>query len=152
MSSKSVFKGPGVVIGRPIQGYQCITIKGAGAETYFQQAPATGIRIDEQVDFSLSKTLAGNFNLVTFEDLPVTITIRGMRSLYSSCGNSRSRSIGELYKRLKASKSSYVRTLDIVIGGAQQYRAVIVAFTQASSQEAPGILTYNLTLFGVRVR
>lgn len=115
------------------------------AETYFAQAPVIGIRIDEQVDFSLAKTLAGNFNLVTFQDLPVTISINGIRSLYTSCKGAAA-GISELYKKMKAGSKTQLIKLTI---DKTTYQGVIVAFTQAST-ETPGILIYSLTIFGVR--
>lgn len=150
-----IFETPGIIQGTPLkQGYTCLAIKLNSDQDmpYFSQAPVIGIRIDQQVDFSLAKTLAGNFNLVTFEDLPVTITLRGIRSLYSFCDANKGQSIGQMYKKLKAASSGQLQAVDITIGGKEQYKAVIVAFTQASSDEAPGILSYNLTLFGVRAK
>lgn len=143
-------QGPGIVSGSPLseEEYTCIVIQ-LGGQTILQKAPITGIRIDQQVDFSLSKTMAGNFNLVTFQDLPVTITIQGMISLYSPCDTEQNtQTLGQLYRRAKASGD--FQPIQIVIGGTQVYYATIVALTQISSPDAPGLLTYNLTLFGVR--
>ena len=145
-----VFERPGVVLGQEIseQEYTPVTIQIGEDKTFFQQAPITEIRIDQQVDFSLAKTMAGNFNLVTFQDLPVTITIQGLRSLYPACDKSKSQeSIGQVYKKSKASNQNNLVQLTI---GSEVYKATIVALTQMSSQQAPGILIYNLTLFGVR--
>ena len=146
-----VFDSPGIVKTDIEAGYTCVVIQGQG-KTYFQQAPILGVRIDEQVDFSLSKTLAGNFNLVTFQDLPVTINISGMRSLYdNTCkGSKKSGNIAQLYKNMKVSKSGSAQMLNVVIGGTDHYKAVIVALTEQSDERAPGLLSYSLTLFGVR--
>ena len=148
----NIFEQPGILQTKIDHGYTCIVIKGA-AKTYFQQAPILGIRIDQQVDFSLAKSLAGNFNLVTFEDLPVTITISGMRDLYyGKCSKDKKGNIAELYKRMKVSANGKAELLDIIIGGQEQYRAVLVALTQQSDQRVPGLLSYSLTLFGVRIK
>lgn len=146
-----VFDSPGIVKTDVEAGYTCVVIQGQG-KTYFQQAPILGIRIDQQVDFSLAKTLAGNFNLVTFQDLPVTINISGMRSLYdNTCkGSKKSGNIAQLYKSMKVSKSGKAQTLNVVIGGTDHYKAVIVALTEQSDERSPGLLSYSLTLFGVR--
>ena len=146
-------QGAGLVQAAQLKnGYQYIIIKGGNAQVYFQQAPVTGIRIDQQVDFALAKTLAGNFNLVTFEDLPVTISIHGMINLYTGCGKSSDiSSIAKLYKSSKAGTSSTVKPFSIVIGQSQ-YKAVIVAMTQQGTSETPGIMAYQLTMFGVRVK
>lgn len=148
-----VFDSPGIVKTQVQAGYTCVVIEGQG-KTYFQQAPILGIRIDQQVDFSLAKTLAGNFNLVTFQDLPVTINIAGMRSLYDNAcqGNKKNGNIAELYKSMKVSASGQAQTLQIVIGGTDHYKAVIVALTEQSTQTSPGLLSYSLTLFGVRTK
>lgn len=145
-----VFDSPGIVKTEVQSGYTCVVIKGNGS-TYFSEAPILGIRIDQQVDFSLAKTLAGNFNLVTFQDLPVTINISGMRSLYkNTCqGSKNGGNIAQLYKNLKAS-SGKAQTLEIVIGGTDHYKTVIVALTEQSDERSPGLLSYSLTLFGVR--
>ena len=145
-----VFQPAGMYIGKQDTSLtklqKVLTFQTEEAKTYFAQAPVVGIRVDQQVDFSLAKTLQGNFNLVTFQDLPVTISITGMRSLYTTCGDSTA-NIGDLYKKMKAGvkKELIQLTLDKSV-----YRGVIVAFTQANT-EIPGILTYSLTIFGVRV-
>ena len=144
-----VFQLPSITKGEIPTGCTCITIQGAG-KTYFDYAPILGIRIDQQVDFSLAKTLAGNFNLVTFQDLPVTISISGMRSLYTTCQGTQGQNIAQLYNNMKASGQGVAQTLDLVIGGKDHYKAVIVALTELSDQRSPGILSYSLTLFGVR--
>ena len=147
----AIFQDAGIVY--DIQNsdqYTPIVINIGNSETVFQQAPVTGIRIEQQVDFSLAKTMSGNFNLVTFQDLPVTITIQGLRSLYKPCqGQESKESIGQIYKKMKASGANQI--VQITIGATKEvYKAAIVALTQMSLPEAPGILTYNLTLFGVR--
>ena len=125
---------------------QVLYIEGNGSR-YFAEAPVFGIKIDQQVDFNLSKTLKGNFNLTVFEDLPVVITITGMQALYSTCNGSTG-DISRLYKEDKAGK---VGSLRLTIKNAM-YDGVVVSFSQQTMSDFPGAATYSLTLFGVRVR
>ena len=150
MGGFSVFESPNMYVGEKNTSLtnleQVLMFQTGAAKTYFAQAPVLGIRIDQQVDFSLSKTLQGNFNLVTFEDLPVVISINGMRNLYTGCKNNTNGSISQLYKKMKASSKKQLLQLTI---DKTTYKGVIVSFTQANT-ETPGILTYSLTIFGVR--
>lgn len=146
----NVFDPAGIVISKKTSGNiinKVLIIRGV-SQTYFAQAPVMGIKIEQQVDFSLSKTLKGNFNLVTFQDLPVVITISGMQNLATGC-NRKSTDISDLYAKARVGSSGQ-RIITLTLGGTE-YKGIIVAFSQASS-DIPGIITYNMTLFGVRVK
>lgn len=145
-----LFQKPSMVFSDVQLGYKCITITNPAVGTTFAQAPVIGIKITEQVDFSLAKTLSGNFNLVTFQDLPVVISLSGLRSLYTPCTNKDNiKSIAQLYNTIKASSTgTQSKLLDITIGK-QAYKGTIVALSQQSSN-IPGILTVSLTIFGTR--
>ena len=143
-----VFKdGSGIIINsKTTQDSKIITIKAPGHDAVFATAPVTSIVISQQTDFNLAKTLAGNFNLVVFQDLPVTINLSGLRALKQLC-NQKTASIGELYKALKGSADKRIK----ITIGQQIYQGVVVALQQRSAaSQIPGIVTYSLSMFGVR--
>lgn len=127
---------------------EIIVIKADGQDTVFAQAPVTAIHITQQTDFNLAKTLAGNFNLVVFQDLPVNITLSGLRTLSSPCSKKGQGNIENLYKALKGNAD---KRITIIIGGQETYQGVVVSLQQRSAaSQWPGIITYNLSMFGVR--
>lgn len=115
------------------------------------QAPIQGISISQGVDYSIAKTLAGNFSLLTFQDHPVIIKISGFQCPASTCDPKiQKNQAGELFKTYKASNNS-ATPLTVTIANTA-YKAYLISVQLTGGQmQIPGILSYTLTFFGARV-
>ena len=147
-----------------MQGYKYVTIVPASQgrtnqKVYFAQAPIMGIHIQQQVDYSMMKTLAGNFGLLTFQDHPVVINVSGIRNLAQNiCDSNGARSssaadVTDLYEQYKSSrKQSTQKILMNITIGQDTYKGVIIALQQRSMNQSdfPGIISYSLVLLGAR--
>ena len=157
MAGTKVFTSAGLLQSESKNPYSYVTIQqksGTTSNIFVSKAPVTGITIKQHVDYSLSKTMAGNFNLITFQDTAVEINIQGLTAVSSfvctgsgkTSGNIKS--IADFYKQNKASARKSGR-ITIVLSQGGTYQGVVISLTQRSSN-IPGCVEYDLTLFGVR--
>lgn len=153
---KQIFGSPSFLNLAATNPYTYVAIQTDG-QVFKARAPLTGITIKQHVDYSLSKTMSGNFNLITFQDTAVQITIQGLTAISKficnqkgqvKSGEDRADSIATFYKNNKAS-SKTSKQIKISLGKNGVYKGVVISLTQRDSQ-TPGCLQYDMTLFGVR--
>lgn len=159
--STTVFPITSYIQQTKLKGYTYVTLSLGSKQLYIAQAPIMGIQIAQQIDYNLIKSLSGNFGMLTFEDHPVSITISGLRmALQPTCSlQSANRdattiqSLSKLYTNYRGSiKNASQQSLLTVTVGTDTYKGVIVSLQQSSaSQNMPGVMQYQLTMYGARV-
>lgn len=159
--STTVFPITSYIQQTKLKGYTYVTLSLGSKQLYIAQAPIMGIQITQQIDYNLIKSLSGNFGMLTFEDHPVSITISGLRmALQPTCSLSSVnrnattiQSLSKLYMTYRGSiKNASQQSLLTVTVGTDTYKGVIVCLQQSSaSQSMPGVMQYQLTMYGARV-
>lgn len=159
--STTVFPITSYIQQTKLKGYTYVTLSLGSKQLYIAQAPIMGIQIAQQIDYNLIKSLSGNFGMLTFEDHPVSITISGLRmALQPTCSLSSAnrnataiQSLSKLYMNYRGSiKNASQQSLLTVTVGTDTYKGVIVSLQQSSaSQSMPGVMQYQLTMYGARV-
>lgn len=117
-------------------------------------APADNIRIDEGVDYTLSKSLAGDFMVATFGHKPVTITISGFDIYNDPCLEQRGAlTVQAFYDKWNVHNNKEAR-INVGMAGSTgagtAYRCVLVALQRHTAQEltVDGVGKYTMMLFG----
>ena len=120
-------------------------------------APATGITIDQTVDYSISKSLQRDFIVDTFGDSPTKITLDGVEFLTTSCGEKAKTDTKTIEKFYDENKLSSDNTKRVQLGlsthgPAAAFTCVLVSMRSTVGQaEAKNMsIKYSLTLIGVR--
>lgn len=159
--STTVFPITSYIQQTKLKGYTYVTLSLGSKQLYIAQAPIMGIQITQQIDYNLIKSLSGNFGMLTFEDHPVSITISGLRmALQPTCSLSSAnrnattiQSLSKLYMDYRGSiKTASQQSLLTVTVGTDTYKGVIVSLQQISaSQSMPGVMQYQLTMYGARI-
>lgn len=159
--STTVFPITSYIQQTKLKGYTYVTLSLGSKQLYIAQAPIMGIQISQQIDYNLIKSLSGNFGMLTFEDHPVSITISGLRmalrptcSLSSANRNATTiQSLSKLYMDYRGSiKNASQQSLLTITVGTDTYKGVIVSLQQSSaSQSMPGVMQYQLTMYGARI-
>lgn len=159
--STTVFPITSYIQQTKLKGYTYVTLSLGSKQLYIAQAPIMGIQISQQIDYNLIKSLSGNFGMLTFEDHPVSITISGLRmALQPTCSLSSTnrnattiQSLSKLYMDYRGSiKNASQQSLLTVTVGTDTYKGVIVSLQQSSaSQSMPGVMQYQLTMYGARI-
>lgn len=132
---------------------------GTQTNKFFAQAPITGISIQQSVDYSINKNLAGNFDMLVFQSHPVVIRIQGIQIIaYYNCENDKSltptysqSNIQKLYQEATAGlRQNNKKPLTITVAG-DVYKAVIVHLRRQSFDKFNGTMSFDLTLYGVKI-
>lgn len=136
-------------------GYSYITISGSSIESFLTgRAPATDIQINTSADYSINKTLKGDFLVSSFGLRPVDISIDGF-DIYTAQGCSEL----STKERVQVFWSTYNVHADkdarvTVSINNLVYRCVLLAMESgysSSAQDTAGIGTYKLNFIGVDV-
>lgn len=123
------------------------------------RAPATGITIDQAVDYSISKSLKQDFIVDTFGDSPVKITLEGIEFLTSTCGENQDETIQQTIETFyDNNKLSADRTKRVLLGlstnpeRGSAFTCVLTGMRSVIDREGADkmYVKYSLTLIGVR--
>ena len=116
-------------------------------------APADQIRIEEGVDFTLSKALSGDFLIATFGHKPVTITISGFDIYNDPCLKTQVPTVQGFYDRWNVHVNKAAR-INLGMAGSSgagtAYRCVLVSLRRDTAQDMgiDGVGKYTITLLG----
>lgn len=122
-------------------------------------APAEQIRVDAGVDFSLSKSLAGDFLVSTFGYRPVMIVISGLDIYNDPCliaSGEGQETVQSFFDKWNVHANKTAR-IDVGMASAGSsgvaYRCVLVDLKRMSAQELTGggVGRYVMTLYGAKV-
>lgn len=121
-------------------------------------APATGITVQQKVDFALTKSLDKNFLIAAFGDNPVMISISGLHIYCDECSmEGADKTIVEFYKENKVS-SDVTKRVQIGIAGkggerGQTFECAVIGcdLTADSKSIEYGASNYKLSLIGVEI-
>ena len=123
------------------------------------RAPATGITIEQTVDYAISKSLNQDFIVDTFGDSPVRIILEGIEFLTEVCNGEQSDAAKEtveaFYDKNKLSADNVKRValgLSSQTGQGQAFTCVLTGMRSVVDRESADkmYIKYNLTLIGVR--
>ena len=146
-----IFENSGLVFTKDTNPYDYISIS-VGDAVSILRAPITGIKIRQTVDFNILKTVAGNFNIVTFGQLPTVIQLTGIKSVFSSCDKptqNNTVTLEQIYKKCRASATSDKKEIKITIDNVS-YSGTLIAITQQNT-EYDGTLVYDMSIIGIRL-
>jgi hypothetical protein len=120
------------------------------------RAPATGITVEQKVDYSISKSLKRDFIVDTFGDSPVHIGLDGLTILNSTCLDTEEKALTmeQFYAKHKLSADSKNRVNIGLSGGGkepQSFVCVLVGMRSTSAQDDSkrSLIRYHLDLVGV---
>jgi hypothetical protein len=122
-------------------------------------APASRIRITEGVDYTLSKSLSGDFLVSTFGHKPLTIEIDGFDIFYDRCKVAADKpTVQAFYDKWNVHVNKDAR-INVGMAGASgagtAYRCVLVALTRStdavSGLDTEGVGSYNMVLLGAQL-
>lgn len=132
---------------------------GALSKLLAATAPAEQVRIDAGVDFSLSKSLAGDFLVSTFGYRPVMIVISGLDIYNDPCliaAGGGQETVQSFFDKWNVHANKTAR-IDVGMASAGSsgvaYRCVLVDLKRMSAQELTGggVGRYVMTLYGAKV-
>lgn len=155
-NDSKIFEKSGLVFTKDTNPYAYISIS-VGDAVSILRAPITGIKIRETVDFNILKTVAGNFNIVTFGQLPTVIQLTGIKSVFNSCDkstppqtqNNNTVTLEQIYKRCRASATLDKKEIKITIDNVS-YSGTLIDITQQNT-EYDGTLVYDMSILGIRL-
>lgn len=142
--------------------YMAIVLEGGSGSTLLTaRAPASSVQVNEDVDYTVDKSLYGDWLVSTFGMKLVTITIEGMDIYWTNCKTIKEASIQTLFDANNVHKNPNARVKISITtdNGAVVYSCVLVSIMRTSqaktvgggSSSSPiGSGTYRIKLIGIK--